>query len=188
MHCLHCDYNIEHCRDSSCPECGRAFDRSNPTTFHRGSPPIRPKLRILAYLGISLASSFCFAITWVILMTLTLPKSDMAHGQMPFEDALVFPIMSMLAGISALLAWPFYIFFGWRHPPLRFGVTAGAATLVFIIVATPFNAGIGWGGSYLVLLVTLSICRLTMKEDSQQHAGLVSFEAAPIASPDEPLA
>ncbi len=126
--------------------------------------------RILAYLAVSLVSSFIFAVTWVILMTLTLPETDMAHGQAPFQDPLVFPIMSMFAGVSALLAWPFYTIFGWRHSPVRFGITAAAAALAFIVIATPFDAGIGWLGSYLVLLVALIVCKFKMKENGQPRA------------------
>ena len=131
--------------------------------------------KILTYLGISLASSFIFAVTWVILMTLMLPETDGAHGQVPFQDPLVLPIMSMFAAISALLAWPFYTVFGWRHSPVRFGITASVVTLAFIVVVTPINAGIGWMGSYLVLLVTLVVGKFKMKEISQSNvAGYVA--------------
>jgi hypothetical protein len=123
--------------------------------------------KIVVYLALSLVSSFIFAVTWVVLMTLTLPETDMAHGQAPFQDPLVFPIMSGFAGISALLAWPFYTLFGWRHPPVRFGVAAGAVTLTFIIIVTPVNAGIGWLGSYIVLLTSLVVCKSKMKEIGQ---------------------
>ena len=41
--------------------------------------------------------AFAFAITWVITMTLSLPRTDLAYGQMPFEDPLVLPIMSIFA-------------------------------------------------------------------------------------------
>lgn len=121
--------------------------------------------KILAYLTVSLFCSFVFAVSWVIVMTLTLPETDMAHGQVPFEDPLVFPIMSIFAGISALVAWPFYTFLGWRHSPVKVAIASGAVTMTFIVAATPFNAVIGWLGSYFVLLISLIICRLTLQED-----------------------
>ena len=126
--------------------------------------------KILAYLGVSLVSSFVFAVSCVILMTVTLPETDMAHGQAPFEEPLVFPIMSIFAGISALFAWPFYTFLGWRHSPVKVGIASGAATLMFIIVVTPINAVTGWLGSYAVLLVSLAACRSKMKEKGQPRA------------------
>ncbi len=33
MHCLDCDYPLKKLRDNRCPECGRAFDSRDPTTF-----------------------------------------------------------------------------------------------------------------------------------------------------------
>jgi hypothetical protein len=116
--------------------------------------------KIMAYLGVSVLSSFTFAVCWVVLMTLTLPETDMAHGQMPFQDPLVFPVMSVFAAVSAIAAWPFYLLFGWNLPPVKVGIVAGCVTLVFIFVATPFHAVLGWLGSYLVLLASLAVCRL----------------------------
>ncbi len=118
----------------------------------------------MAYLGVSLLSSFVFAILWVILMTLTLPETDGMHGLMPFQDPLVFPIMSMFALMSAVAAWPFYTLFGWNLPPVRVGLVAGITTLLFILLATPINAGIGWLGSYIALLISLIACRITLKQ------------------------
>jgi hypothetical protein len=64
--------------------------------------------KALTYLGISMGLSFAFAVTYVVVMTLTLPKADLAHGQTPFQDPLEFPIMSIVAGISGLVAWRHY--------------------------------------------------------------------------------
>ena len=55
----------------------------------------------------SIAGAFATAIVFVITLTLTLPESDMAHRQIPFEDPLVFPVMSIFAGISGILVFPF---------------------------------------------------------------------------------
>lgn len=123
--------------------------------------------KIVAYGGVSLASSFAFAFGFVVAMTLTLPETDMAHGQMPFEDPLILPIMSMIAVASAVLAWPFYTVFGWRLPPRRVGVVSGLVTLTFIVVATPIHPSLGWPGSYAILLATLVVCKFTMQRNGQ---------------------
>jgi len=39
-YCLGCGYDLEHLRESSCPECGRTFDPTDPSTF--GPLPHRP--------------------------------------------------------------------------------------------------------------------------------------------------
>lgn len=124
---------------------------------------MKPIQKIIAYFGISLASAFIFAIAWVIIMTFTLPETDMAYGQTPFEDPIVFPIMSAFAIVSGLIAWPFYTYLGWNASPARVACLAGLITLAFILIATPYNAGIGWFGSYFVLLIALVGCRLEMK-------------------------
>jgi hypothetical protein len=139
---------------------------------------MKPISKILAYLGISITSAFIFAITWVIVMTLTLPKADLAHGQMPFQDPLVFPIMSICAAVSGLIAWPFYTRLGWAASPVKVARRAGLVTVVFIIVATPFSAGIGWFGSYAALLIALIACSLGMKRSGQPSPSPYSSPAA----------
>ena len=121
--------------------------------------------KIGVYLIVSLVCSFVFAVTWLIVMNLTLPETDMAHGQVLFLDPFVLPVMSIIAGVSALAAWPFYAFLGWRHSPVKVGIASGAITLTFIFAATPFCAVVGWWGSYFVLVISLLICRLTLQED-----------------------
>ena len=123
--------------------------------------------KLIVYLGISLILSFVFAVTWVVIMTLTLPVTDLAYGQSPFEDSIVLPIMSMFAVISAILVWPFYVVLGWRLPPLKVGTVVGIATFSYIFIVTPFIAPLGWLGSYVVLLIALIICRFTMKQSDQ---------------------
>lgn len=128
---------------------------------------MKPTQKMLAYLVTSVASAFIFAITWVTVMTLTLPKTDLAHGQMPFQDPLVFPMMSIYAAILGLIVWPFYAWLGWRVSPAKVAKRAALVTGVFIIIVTPFNAIIGWLGSYIALLITLIGCRLGAKQSGQ---------------------
>ncbi len=125
--------------------------------------------KITAYLAVSFLSSFAFAICWVIVMTLTLPETDMAYGQMPFQDPLVFPIMSILATVSAFAAWPFYVILGWELSPQRVGIVSGLVTLAFIILVTPIHAGLGWLGSYGALLASLIVCRFRLKTHVINH-------------------
>src|SRR6185295_10073957 len=108
----------------------------------------------------STALSFVFAVMYVIVMALTLPKADLAHGQAPFADPLVFPIMSIIALVSGLVAWPLFAMLGRRTPPATLAKITGISTLVFIVVVTPFRPRIGWLGSYIVCLGALIYCFL----------------------------
>jgi len=105
-----------------------------------------------------MALSFAFAVAYVIIMTLTLPKTDMAYGQRPFQDPLVFPIMLMGAGVSGLVAWPLFAFLGRHSPPATVAKFTGFTTLLFIVVATPIQPRIGLLGSYVVCLGALIYC------------------------------
>lgn len=116
--------------------------------------------RALTYLGISMGVSLAAAMTFVIVLTLTLPESDAAHGQMPFADPLVFPVMIVGVTISGLIGWPFFAVFGWRVSPVMIARTTAVVVLGFIILVTPFNAKLGWFGSYIVCLLTLAFCHL----------------------------
>ena len=116
--------------------------------------------KTFVYLGISIALAFIFAIAYVIVMTLTLPKSDLAYGQRPFQDPLVFPIMAVVAEASGLVGWPLFAFLGRHSPPALVAKITGITTLFFILAATPFQAGIGFIGAYIVCLGALVYCYL----------------------------
>jgi hypothetical protein len=124
----------------------------------------------LIYLGITLALAFVSAPAYVIVMTLTLPKSDLAFGQWPFQDPLVFPILAMVAGASGLLAWPLFAFLGRHSPPATVAKITGVTTLFFILVATPFEPRIAFVGSYVVCLGTLFYCYLRHRTGRGQHS------------------
>ena len=51
MWCLECDYELINLEEARCPECGRAFDASDPTTFKTEAVVARGRSR-----GISTAS------------------------------------------------------------------------------------------------------------------------------------
>jgi hypothetical protein len=101
-----------------------------------------------------------FAVSYVIILTLTLPKTDLAYGQWPFEDPLVFPTMAFVAGASGLVGWPLFYFLGRRVPVGIVAKFTGVTTLLFILVATPFQPRIAWFGSYFVCLVALVYCHV----------------------------
>lgn len=116
--------------------------------------------KTLIYLGISLTLSFVFAIAYVVVLTLTLPKTDLAYGQWPFQDPFVVLIMTQVAAASGLAVWPFFAVLGWHIPPATVAKITGVTTLVFIVVATPLDAGFGFFGSYTVCLGALYYCYL----------------------------
>ena len=127
--------------------------------------------KTLIYLGISVALAFTFAIAYVIVMTLTLPKTDLAYGQRPFQDPLVFPIMAIVAAASGLVAWPLFAFLGRHSPPATVAKITGISTLLFILVATPLQSGIGFFGSYIVCLGALAYCYLRHRTAGGQQDG-----------------
>ena len=115
--------------------------------------------------------SFVSAILFVIVMTLTLPESDMAHGQMPFNDPLVFPIMILAAGVCGILGWPFFALLGRRADPLVVARITGATVLGTILVGTPVDPAFGWPGACLTGIVALLYCFLrTRKKLGEQGA------------------
>jgi peptidoglycan/LPS O-acetylase OafA/YrhL len=126
--------------------------------------------KTLIYLGISVTLAFVFAIAYVIIMTMTLPKTDLAYGQRPFQDPFVFPIMALVAGVSGLVGWPLFAFLGRHSRPATVATITGVTTLLFILVATPLQPGFGFFGSYMVCLGALVYCYLRHRPAGQQSA------------------
>ena len=125
----------------------------------------------LKLLAICFGLAFLFAITWVVVMTLTLPPTDGAHGQMPFDDPLVFPIMSILASIAAILIYPF-TYFAFRDRSLlkALGILA-AAVLIEIFIVTPLNAGLGFLGAFGAYATGLVVGRQASAPNKEQRQG-----------------
>ena len=136
--------------------------------------------KTLIYLGVSVTSAFVFAIAYVIVMTMTLPKTDLAYGQRPFQDPLVLPIMALVAVVSGLVGWPLFAFLGRHSRPAEVAMVTGVTTLLFILVATPFQSRIGFAGSYIVCLGALVYCYLRHRPaDGQQSASPNGGTATP---------
>jgi hypothetical protein len=60
MRCLSCHYDLKNLPENRCPECGRAFDPNDPTTFR--------STRILQVLKDTYVLSFF--VTWIVLFLL----------------------------------------------------------------------------------------------------------------------
>jgi hypothetical protein len=114
--------------------------------------------RAITYLGISMTLSFVSAVLFVIVMSLTLPESDMAHGQMLLADPVVFPVMMLIAGVCGILSWPIFTLLGWRADPLIVTKITGATILCTILVGTPIDPAFGWPGACLTGFFALLYC------------------------------
>ena len=141
-----------------------------PTTHERSGvggldvAPQKGMKRAITYLGVSMTLSSASAILFVIMMTLTLPESDMAHGQVPFADPLVLPVMLLVAGVCGILGWPFFVLLGWRADPLVVTKITGASVLGTVIVGTPINPALGWPGACLAGILALIFCFLRYRK------------------------
>ena len=51
MHCLTCKYDLSNLTEHRCPECGRAFDPNDATTFYTGVRPFRYPYWLIAVIG-----------------------------------------------------------------------------------------------------------------------------------------
>lgn len=107
--------------------------------------------------------SFASAILYVIVMALTLPESDMAHGQTLLADPVAFSVMILAAGVCGLLGWPFFLLLGWRADPLVVAKITGATVLATIVLGTPFHPAFGWPGAGLTGIAALIYCFLRFR-------------------------
>lgn len=130
--------------------------------------------RVIAYLGVSVISSLVFATAWLIVQTLSLPEVFLAHGLSTLHHPPFLLGLSMPVAVCAIISWPFYTLLGWRLPPVKVGMITGASALTWIVVATPCNLWVGWPGSYLVLLLSLLVCRFTLKQERPTSVGSLS--------------
>lgn len=110
-------------------------------------------------LFVAFVLAFVFAIAWVIVMTFTLPPTDGAHGQAPFQHPLVFPVMSIFAGLAGTITFPF-LYFALRDRVLAYSIPCLVIIVMFeIILVTPFDARIGFIGSFAAYFVGLVLAR-----------------------------
>jgi hypothetical protein len=108
---------------------------------------------------LAFAFAFLFASTWVVVMTISLPVTDGAYGQMPFEDPLVFEIMSIFAIFAGVITSPvFYYALRNRRFPHALFVFSGIV-IIAIIVTTFINPLLGLIGSFAAYAVGIVITR-----------------------------
>ena len=120
--------------------------------------------RVFTYLAISMALAFLCATTYVVVLTLTLPKADEMHGQAPFQDQMVLPIMALGAVLSGLVGWPLFALLGRRCSPKRVATVTTIATLAVVIGGTPIRSSLGWPGCYVACVAALVYCSIWCKE------------------------
>ncbi len=113
----------------------------------------------LALVAVSFGLAFLFAIVFVVVFTSSLPSGDGAHGQMPFQDPLVLPIMSMFATVAgAIVCIP--TCFALRRVRLLHATFILAATvLAEIVVVTPLAGFGGFLGSFPAYALGLILAR-----------------------------
>jgi len=92
MRCLNCGYDLRGLPKNRCPECGRAFDPSDRSTFIALLPDGR---RPLAYAGVSVAAWIISAA--VVLIISGSPAAVSEWSNTPFIPA----IAGMLIGVHA---------------------------------------------------------------------------------------
>jgi hypothetical protein len=108
----------------------------------------------------TLFCAFAFAVTYVLVFTWTLPQTDLAHGQKPFADPMVLPIMATLTIPSAILAFPF-VYLAIRHRRLGWCLLIMLAVVLLEIVAvTPVLGIVGFLGAFPALAIALLLCYL----------------------------
>ena len=92
---------------------------------------------VVDLLMLTMMGSGLEAFVFVVVMTCTLPASDMAHGSSPFSDPLAFQVGMIVALVLGLLIFPFSF---WLLRRTRLGPSFGrllAPGLGIILVLTP---------------------------------------------------
>ena len=113
-----------------------------------------------------MVGAFVTAIAFVVTMTLSLPKSDMAHGQMPFQDPLVFPIMSMGAGIAGIVVFPFAYLALRTKNIIHCAKIAFPLVLPATVILTICDIRYGLCGSFASAILALGLCALFGRKES----------------------
>ena len=91
MYCLDCNYDLQHLSANICPECGRAFDPSDSSTFATSLRRLIPNE--------ALASIACSLIYFVALYVDSQP-SGIRHANPWYDDGTKFVAFIVLFGIS----------------------------------------------------------------------------------------
>ena len=100
MHCLDCDYSLHNLSENRCPECGRAFDPDDPTTYRPLDENQRRLQMRQEIKGIAIAVGFVIILAMVFfLIDLFVIKTD---GPCCSGAYLVFALISLLIGLRRI--------------------------------------------------------------------------------------
>jgi hypothetical protein len=132
-------------------------------TAGRQRPYDRPTLAALELIGLgSLAGSFVCALTYLVVLHAAHPDADQAAGD-PLSRVLSDPFVVHIGGtwmlVSAITVFPVAALALRR---MRIGPTFWAvlgATLLEIVMVTPFWGPLGWMLSYAVAVGAMITCR-----------------------------
>lgn len=113
----------------------------------------------LALVLLSFALAFIFAVQFVVVFTWTLPPTDGAYGQAPFQDPLVLPIMSMGAAIAgAIVCVPTCLMLR-RREWITSTCIVFAVVSAEIWIVTPLASRFAFVGSIVAYFVGLVLAR-----------------------------
>jgi hypothetical protein len=115
-------------------------------------------------LTLTMLSAYLCAVALVAAQHLSLPRTDMAHGQSlgaTFSDPFVLTIAGTGATIAGLIAFPIALFCLQRRALVRCGVFVIGLTLLFIIGATTLVPRLGLVGAPVVAFAALLFCRFS---------------------------
>lgn len=111
-------------------------------------------LFLLAVLG-----AFVVAVVFVVAHQYSLPPTDGAFGQAPFQDPLVVPVMLVGVMVGAIAAFPFALWLLRRVDLWRSFVVVLLSTLVGVLLVTPSLGFLGVPAGFLAMVGGMLFCR-----------------------------
>jgi len=112
--------------------------------------------------GTSVFTAYLCAAIFVALQQLSLPPTDLAHGQglgAAFSDPFVLLVAGAAASIAGLAIFPLAVVCLRDRALFRCGLFVIGTTVVFILIATPLAPRLSLVGAPLVAVVGLLVCR-----------------------------
>jgi uncharacterized membrane protein YdjX (TVP38/TMEM64 family) len=130
-HCLGCGYNLDGVADR-CPECGRAFNADDPSTYGPGKP--RPILRQLGPAGVVAGWYFLLPLAGLAVLAWKIkPVAALLKSAGPMSVAGYSLAFAVFSGLALLPTWVQSLIGGWAFglrvgaPAAILGVAGGAA-------------------------------------------------------------
>ena len=102
--CIDCDYDLSHLEDKRCPECGREFDPSDPSTYEQSEyRPCPTLLKFALFLSIyPFVFVLCPYAAWVV------GRIKLGHRPIPYQDDPKFFMASTVQFFSEIMELLFY--------------------------------------------------------------------------------